>query len=54
MKNTWSYPIALATSLLILISATGAAFAGAKNISPEKAQSLYEKAYIYALPIIMS
>ena len=45
---------ALAVSLLISISMTGGAFAGAKNISPEKAQALYEKAYIYALPIIMS
>lgn len=54
MKNIWNYPVALATSLLISFSATGSAFAGTKNISPEKAQTLYEKAYIYALPIIMS
>jgi hypothetical protein len=54
MKNISNYPIALATSLLFSISATGSAFAGANSMSPEKAQSLYEKAYIYALPINMS
>lgn len=46
--------ITLAASSLILISATGGARADAKSISLEKAQELYEKAYIYALPINMS
>ena len=54
MRNTCNSPIVLATSLLLSIAATGGAFAGAKNLSPEKAQALYEKAYIYGLPIIMS
>jgi len=54
LKNTRIKLPALAASLLISVSATGDAFAGAENMSAEKAQVLYEKAYIYALPIIMS
>lgn len=51
MKNTL---IVIAASLLVTILAAGNAFAEANSVSIDKAQALYEKAYIYALPINMS
>lgn len=54
MKNIRCYFMAFAALLLMTISATSGAVAETKSISPEKAQALYEKAFIYALPINMS
>lgn len=54
MKSISRRIIALAAPLLMSISVSGCGSSAPDAISPEKAQALYEDAYVYALPIIMS